>query len=373
MAERGRKFPLLSSRAVLPLELGPAEAAAAYLRRFLSLMLAASVALTFVGIYVAIYKLGVRSVPLLTGVASGVVLSLILALLEGKYAARYSRLPLRSLRLPQAVRYLIERFLALLILLLFAPSFLVIALLVRLDSKGPIFVRRVKVGRFGRPFSRLTFRTVRAMYDEYDENNPQTKAKAVWKVTRVGSVLRRFSLDELPTLINVVKGEMTLFGEPPQAPDDLLAAGAFYLPRLTQRPGVVRVQHETDWLSNVPPKLSDVATYLRQAITDHRHEDNSKVFLLQVRHTETGPEGAFVLTVWVAGANEPEIRSHLKELGVSNIDVIAGSAEQTAALIEAAWTAWCDLPHRQADESLRQLQQQPMSGSGLDRRETRSK
>jgi hypothetical protein len=202
----------------------------------------------------------------------------------------------------------------------------------------------------------LTFRTAKITQYRYDEDIPQSKARPAWRVTRLGHVLRQSSLDKLPMLINVIRGEMTLFGEAPQAPDDLLASGAFYLPRLMRRPGVVRVQQEVDWSANVPPRLSNVASYLQRAITEHRYEKNAKLFLLQVQLDDTKtPERSYVLTFWVAGANEPEIRSHLKDLGVSSVDVIAGSAEQSAALIEAAWTAWCDLPHRQVDEPLHRL------------------
>jgi hypothetical protein len=356
MVERSWRFPPPPPKGVLPLELGATKAAAAYVRRFLALVLATSVALTFIGVYVAIYKLGMRSIPLLAALVLGAVLSFVLTLLEEQYAGRYSGLHRRVVRLPQAARYPIERLLALVALIISAPTFLIISLLVRFDSEGPILVRMTKVGRFGRPFTRLTFRTVSLLQEQYDEGNPQSKAQSAWQMTRVGGALRRSSLDKLPMLINVVKGEMALFGEPAQAPDDLLASGALYLPRLVRRPGVVRVQHEANWSVRVPPLLSKVAAYLQTAITEHRHEKNSKVLLLQIRHADDeGPERCFVLTFWVAGANEPEIRSHLKELGVSDVDVLVGSASQSAALIEAAWTAWCDLPHRHTDEPLRQL------------------
>jgi lipopolysaccharide/colanic/teichoic acid biosynthesis glycosyltransferase len=364
MTERSWRFPPPSPRGLLPLELGTADAVAAYLRRLLALILAASVALTFIGIYVAIYKLGMRSLPLLAGIVFGICVSLFTAILEGQHKERYSRLQLRLLQLPQALRSAIERLLAFLALLISAPTFLVIALLVRLDSKGPVFVRMTRVGRFGRPFSRLTFRTLKLQQEKYDERVPRSKAHTVWKVTRIGGVLRHSSLDKLPMLINVAKGEMTLFGDPPRAPDDLLASGALYLPSLLWRPGVMRIQHRSDWSPEVPPHLSNVAAYLRQAITDHRYEENTKLFLMQIKRTDMqANEAAFVLTCWVAAANEPEIRGRLKELGVSSVDVISGSARQSAALIEAAWTAWCDLPHRQEDEPLDRLVGRQPAGS----------
>jgi lipopolysaccharide/colanic/teichoic acid biosynthesis glycosyltransferase len=363
MTERSWKLRPPSSRGLLPLELGTADAIAAYLRRLLSLILAVSVALTFIGIYVAIYKLGMRALPVLVGIVFGIGLSVFSAVLEGQHTRQYSRLRLRLLQLPQAVRSAIERLLALLALLISAPTFMAIGLLVKLDSRGPVFVRMTKVGRFGRPFSRLTFRTVKLGQEKYDEDDPRSKAHTTWKVTRVGGVLRRFSLDKLPMLINVAKGEMALFGDPPETPDDLLASGALYLPRLLRRPGVMRIYHEPDRSAEVPPQLNSVMAYLRRAITDHRHEENAKLFLMQIRRKDMeAREAAFVLTCWVAGANEPEIRVRLKEVGVSSVDVIGGSARQSAALIEAAWTAWCDLPRRQQDEPLDRLLRRQPSG-----------
>src|SRR4029450_2241107 len=104
MAERSWRLPPPSSRGLLPLELGMADAGAASLRRLLALILAASIALTFIGIYVGVYKLGMRSLPILLGIVVGVGLSLFTAVLEGRNREHYSHLRLRLLQLPQAVR-----------------------------------------------------------------------------------------------------------------------------------------------------------------------------------------------------------------------------------------------------------------------------
>jgi hypothetical protein len=165
-------------------------------------------------------------------------------------------------------------------------------------------------------------------------------------------------------LINVLKGEMAIFGEPPQAPDDLLSSGALYLPRLVRRPGLLQIQQEAAWRATIPPELIRIRTLLNKAISDHRYEGDSRVFLMQVKHHEAerseeteGSEGLFVLTFWVAHANEPEIRDRLKEMEISNleVDLLAGSAQQIPALIAAAWTAWCDLPYRHEDQRIREF------------------
>lgn len=112
-------------------------------------------------------------------------------------------------------------------LLLLSPLMLVAALMVRLDSPGPILLRQQRVGEGGRPFRMLKFRTmyVGAGMDERRlareaSCGPPTFVKQPDdpRVTRVGRVLRRFSIDELPQLFNVLKGEMSLVGPRPELP-----------------------------------------------------------------------------------------------------------------------------------------------------------
>ena len=112
-------------------------------------------------------------------------------------------------------------------LLALAPLFAVIAALVRLDGPGPIIYRQPRIGREGRTFTMLKFRT---MVDGADAMKAQlldlNEADGLFKIaddprmTRVGRQLRRFSLDELPQLVNVLTGEMSLVGPRPLVPDD---------------------------------------------------------------------------------------------------------------------------------------------------------
>lgn len=111
------------------------------------------------------------------------------------------------------------------VLILF-PFFGLIALLIKFDSSGPIFYRQDRVGENGRPFHMLKFRT---MIPEADQMLPQLmefnqSGQLLFKrpndprVTRVGRILRRTSLDELPQLLNVLKGDMSLVGPRPELP-----------------------------------------------------------------------------------------------------------------------------------------------------------
>lgn len=99
-------------------------------------------------------------------------------------------------------------------LLLLAPLFAVVALLIKLDSRGPVLFRQKRNGICGRSFDILKFRTMHVLEDgeavvQAREGDPRT--------TRVGRALRRYSIDELPQLVNVVFGEMSLVGPRPHA------------------------------------------------------------------------------------------------------------------------------------------------------------
>ena len=95
-----------------------------------------------------------------------------------------------------------------------APFLLLIGILVRLTSRGPALYSQERMGQNGRPFQMLKFRTMRA--DAESSSGPVFARPGDPRVTRVGRVLRRLSLDELPQLWNVVRGEMSLVGPRPE-------------------------------------------------------------------------------------------------------------------------------------------------------------
>jgi lipopolysaccharide/colanic/teichoic acid biosynthesis glycosyltransferase len=112
------------------------------------------------------------------------------------------------------MRRTLDIFGSLLALVLLSPVFGTIALLVRIADGKPVFFRQTRVGRHGKPFLILKFRTMRA----------QSPGSAITsagdpRVTRVGRWLRRSKLDELPQFVNVLRGEMSLIGPRPEVPD----------------------------------------------------------------------------------------------------------------------------------------------------------
>jgi lipopolysaccharide/colanic/teichoic acid biosynthesis glycosyltransferase len=125
-------------------------------------------------------------------------------------------------------------------LLLFSPLFAVCALLVWRDSPGPIFYRGARIGRNGKPFYLYKFRS---MIPDAEQRGGTTTSLEDARLTRVGRRLRKYKLDELPQLLNIVRGEMSWVGPRPQ----VAWAVARYRPEekavLGLRPGL------TDWAS----------------------------------------------------------------------------------------------------------------------------
>ncbi len=122
-------------------------------------------------------------------------------------------------------------------LILCAPLLAAIALLVKMDSDGPVMFIQPRAGRHGRPFGLLKFRSMHPT----DEPPSEWACDNLHRVTRVGRYLRRFRLDELPQLINVLRGEMNLIGPRPHPVSNhatFMERIAYYGLRSTVRPGV---------------------------------------------------------------------------------------------------------------------------------------
>jgi exopolysaccharide biosynthesis polyprenyl glycosylphosphotransferase len=142
-------------------------------------------------------------------------------------------------------------------LLIFSPLWLLIALLIKLDSHGPVIYKQERVGMDGRIFLFYKFRTMRAGSDdrahrEYqqkliagrpeanlgDGERPAYKLRADTRVTRLGRVLRRLSLDELPQLLNVLRGDMSVVGPRPPIPYEVENYELWHRKRLDMKPGL---------------------------------------------------------------------------------------------------------------------------------------
>lgn len=139
-----------------------------------------------------------------------------------------------------------DRLGAALLIVLLAPVFVAVALAVRMDSPGPAVHRQTRIGRDGKPFTMAKFRTMvvdaerlrHQLTGTNEQDGRMFKIRRDPRITRVGRVLRRSSLDELPQLFNVVRGHMSLVGPRPPLPDEAAGYDEVERRRLAVKPGL---------------------------------------------------------------------------------------------------------------------------------------
>ena len=123
-------------------------------------------------------------------------------------------------------------------LIVLSPLWTAVALLIRLDSRGPVFYKQTRIGRMGLPYTLWKFRSMRS---GAEENGVQWAVEDDPRITRAGRWLRKWRIDELPQLINVLKGDMSLVGPRPERPafvNELRGTIPYYDLRHTVRPGI---------------------------------------------------------------------------------------------------------------------------------------
>ena len=146
---------------------------------------------------------------------------------------------------------------AVLLALVFALPMLFIAVLVKVTSPGPVFFRQTRVGLHGREFTIWKFRSMTASSDSKlvffeDENGNLThKVKNDPRVTRVGKLIRKTSLDELPQLLNIIKGDMSMIGPRPELPEIVSSYKPWQHARHSVRPGLTGLW-QVSGRSNLP-------------------------------------------------------------------------------------------------------------------------
>ncbi|MDX3385863.1 sugar transferase [Streptomyces niveiscabiei] len=146
----------------------------------------------------------------------------------------------------RVVKGIVDRTGAALLLVLLAPLMVCVALLVALDSRGGVFYRQRRTGKDGQEFTMVKFRTMVAGADRakaalaaFNEGaGPMFKLRRDPRVTRVGTLLRRYSIDELPQLFNVLTGSMSLVGPRPPLPEESAVYGPDIRRRLLVKPGL---------------------------------------------------------------------------------------------------------------------------------------
>ena len=163
------------------------------------------------------------------------------------------------------LKTIFDRTAALLGIFVFAPVLIIVAILVKVSSPGPVFYRGVRVGRFGRPFRQFKFRSMVVSADKI--GGPST-ADDDPRLTRIGKFLRKYKLDELPQLFNVLAGDMSLVGPRPEVP--------FYVGMFSE---------EEKLILSVRPGITDCATLWNpdEGAVLAGAPDPEKVFMEKIR------------------------------------------------------------------------------------------
>lgn len=155
-----------------------------------------------------------------------------------------------------------------LVILIALPLWLVVALAIKIDSPGPIFFRGWRVGKDGKLFSIFKFRT---MIIQAPDCGPGITRDADPRITKVGRVLRKIKIDEMPQLINVLKGEMSIIGPRPEDPKYVAFYPEEYEQILKVRPGMaspafIKYRHEEELLSKAKDDIEKV--YIKEILPD---------------------------------------------------------------------------------------------------------
>ena len=135
-------------------------------------------------------------------------------------------------------------------LVVFSPVLAAVALAIKLDSPGSVLCRQKRIGLYGRSFDCFKFRSMRSDADKLrdglahlnERKGPVFKIKNDPRITRLGRFLRKYSVDELPQLINVLRGEMSLVGPRPPLPNEVAQYETHHFRRLEVIPGITGLQ-----------------------------------------------------------------------------------------------------------------------------------
>ena len=153
---------------------------------------------------------------------------------------------IRGFSFYEIIKRLIDIICSFMGLLAFSPLFIIIAIIIKFTSKGPVFFSQKRVGKYGREFDMYKFRSMVVNAEELKEklaaqnemSGPMFKMKDDPRVTKVGKFIRKTSLDELPQLWNVLKGDMSLVGPRPSLPKEVAQFEDWMHRRLEVKPGL---------------------------------------------------------------------------------------------------------------------------------------
>ncbi len=165
------------------------------------------------------------------------------------FMARATRIALNQLHVNDVIKRGMDVTIASAALILLSPLFLATMLAIRLDSKGPVFFQQSRVGLKGIPFPVFKFRSMHVdaearraeLLKTSDREGICFKSRNDPRITRVGRFIRRFSIDELPQIVNVLRGEMSIVGPRPALPQEVAAYPTRAFGRLAVKPGITGI------------------------------------------------------------------------------------------------------------------------------------
>lgn len=164
---------------------------------------------------------------------------------------------------------------SLIVLIIFSPLFLILGILIKMGSEGPVFYRQVRIGKDGKPFRIFKFRT---MVNNADKNEVTSTKSDDVRITKMGRFIRKYNLDELAQFINVLKGEMSIVGPRPEIP--------YYVDMFTEeekiilsvKPGI------TDWACIWNPDESELLAGSDDPDRDYLEKIRPEKIKLQLKY-----------------------------------------------------------------------------------------
>lgn len=154
--------------------------------------------------------------------------------------------PKNSKALYEFLKRVLDGLVSFIALVVLSPLFIIVAIAIKIDSKGPIIYSQIRVGKNEKKFKMYKFRSMvsdaEGMMDELRDKNemdgPMFKIKHDPRITSVGKFIRKTSIDELPQLINILKGEMSIVGPRPSLPDEVEQFEPWMFKRFEVKPGL---------------------------------------------------------------------------------------------------------------------------------------
>ena len=191
-----------------------------------------------------------------------------------------------------AIKRMCDIFAALVGIILLTPLWIIVAAMVRLNDGGPAFFTQERVGLNGKTFTMFKFRTMRVDADEADSsagNSIMFKMANDPRITRIGAFLRKTSIDELPQLFNVLRGDMSLVGPRPPLPSEVAQYEPRVMGKFAVRPGITGL-----WQISGRSNLSwDETVHLDLSYAQHRSLTLDAWIMLQTVPALLRHEGAY--------------------------------------------------------------------------------